>query len=465
MSPRIEPEHGLSTLPERTSDAPPRGVVLFGAGIVAVSAVAAAVGLAQGSRAAALLPIAAAAGLGMLLLATSRFVLFVALLLIVRASLDAAKLGGGSADATGAASVLFIVVSLAWLYIQRRSGEADTPNPVAPLLPPLIAVFVAGLVSVTASTHPLDSLTEAVRIGTLAVIVAVLGRIATDERNANLMLVAVFASAVIPLAAAAFELADEGLVRSVGEVNRIRSTFSHANPFSAYLFLIITLGVALLPHVRMPAKLPLFLVVAGASGAMLTTQTRGSWIALIVGLTVIGILQDRRILVVMVAGVLAALLLVPSVALRLSDLGTDVAESGATGNSLVWRFEYWEQVLSLQRNPVTGIGLTEIASLQGASQQSHNDLVRVYVEMGLLGLLAYGWLAGTLIVQARNAVRRAPPGMSRGFAIAFAGAVAGILLMSLAANVISQLVILWYFAAIATLAIASTHRAAADARA
>lgn len=452
------PEATLRTLPERTTNVTAsRWLPLIGGAMVVLAAVIASLGVVHDDRSAVMLPIAIAGGVGLLFLGYTRFVYFVVALLVLRASLDVAKFGNGSIDATGAASVLFILVALVWLFIQRAQEGAEEPNPVAAVLPPLIAVFITGLVSVTASTHPLISATEAIRIGTLAVIVAVMGRLALDERNANLLLGAVFASAIIPLAAGVSQLIRAG-GWSFGGFSRVRGTFVHPNPFSAYLFLIITLGVAVIPHLRWKWKLPVGVITAGSAVALIATYTRGSWVGLLVALIVIGILQDRRIFLVLVAGVVAVVLFVPSVSTRLSDLSTQEKASGATGNSLIWRFEYWQQVLELQRNPFVGVGLKEVEQTQSAAKQPHNDVIRVYVETGLFGLLAYVWLVITLAIQAARAVRRAPPGLPRGLAVAFAASLAGLVLMSLAANVISQLVILWYFAAILTLAIVAARR-------
>ena len=86
------------------------------------------------------------------------------------------------------------------------------------------------------------------------------------------------------------------------------------------------------------------------------------------------------------------------------------------------------------------------------------------METGFLGLVAYAWLLITLGMQARTTLERAPPGIPRGLAVAFAATFAGIVLLSLSANVITQLVILWYFMTIVVLAIAGSRLPVAHAR-
>jgi O-antigen ligase len=99
-----------------------------------------------------------------------------------------------------------------------------------------------------------------------------------------------------------------------------------------------------------------------------------------------------------------------------------------------------------------GIGFNEVELTRSEAKAPHNDLIRVYVETGLIGLAAYTWLLVALGLQARASLRRAPPGIHRGLAVAFAASLAGIVSLSLTANVITQLAILWYFVTIVALA-------------
>jgi O-antigen ligase len=408
-----------------------------------------------GDRRAILLPFAGAAGLGLLALALARFELFVAFVLFIRSSLDIAKLGSSSVDITGALSLLFIVGTAAWLIRERHLGRTVEPSPTAPLIPPLATLFGVALLSALVSSHPLESATETVRLGTVLVIVVALGRVLADGRHRRLLYLAALASAIGPLLAAGFQvLTGEGAMVVEG-VSRIRGTFQHPNPFAAYLGLVITLAAATWGHVRGRLRVFVVLLAIACAGALVLTYARGAWLGTILALVIVGILQDRRILWALAVGAVVVALFVPSVTTRLSDLSQEVRPSGAPANSLVWRFQYWRQVLAIQRDPILGIGLRGVQLDESVSQLPHNDPIRVYVELGVLGSGAYLWLLATLALRAREALRRARPGLERGLAVAFAAALASIVLQSLAANILTQLVILWYFLAIAALAMAA----------
>ena len=437
-----------TTVPPQATFSP--RALFAGGSIVVAASVAAGLAVPGHERAIVLIPVAIALGLGIVALAVTRFELFFASILLVRASLDAADLGSSALDAAGAISVLFVAASAFWLLAQRTEGAE--PSPTAPLIPPVTALFACALLSVAVSAHPLDSLFEVVRFGTLIVIVAVLGRLVRDARGLRLILLAAIGSSIVPILVALRQIAGGGGLFTASGLDRIRGTFLHSNPFAAYLFLMITLMVSIYPHVERRWRLALVPLTLACGGCLIATYSRGAWAATVVALVVIGFLQDRRILWLLGGAIVVIALAVPSVGVRLSDLTESQKATGAPGNSLIWRFEYWREVLALQDNPVLGIGFKEVeVSLTGA-KAPHNDPIRIFVETGIVGFAAYLWLLITLGMQARSTLRRAPPGIPRGLAVAFAASFLGLVLLSLAANVITQLVILWYFVTIVALA-------------
>jgi hypothetical protein len=411
-----------------------------------------------------LLPVAVAVGLAALVLAATRFEVFLGCILFIRASIDTIDFGSRTLDAAGAISVLFVGASCLWL-LARQEDSAQPTSPVAGLLPPIAALFLCALISVLFSEHPLESLVEVVRFGTLIVIVATLGRIVRDERSMRFVLIAALGSAIVPLLVAFRQITGGGGVFTASGLGRVRGTFLHSNPFAAYLFLMIILAVSLYPHVERRWKLVLGPLAVACGACLTATYARGAWAATFLALVVVGLLQDRRILWLLGATSIVAVLAIPSIGVRLSDLTESQKESGAPGNSLVWRLQYWQQVLALQDDPLFGIGFKEVElGATAASTPPHNDPIRIFVETGFLGLIAYAWLLITLGIQARTTLERAPPGVPQGLAVAFAATLAGIVLLSLSANVITQLVILWYFMTIVVLAIAVSRFPVAHAR-
>jgi putative inorganic carbon (HCO3(-)) transporter len=441
----------------------PKWPMALGGAVAVAAAVVGGLAAPDGDRTMVLLPVAVAIGLAALVLAATRFEVFVGCILLIRASIDTIEFGSRTLDASGAISVLFVGASCLWL-LARQEGSEQLASPVAVLLPPIAALFLCALVSVLFSEHPLESLVEVVRFGTLIVIVAALGRVVRDERSMRFVLLAALGSAIVPLLVGFRQITGGGGVLTASGLDRVRGTFLHSNPFAAYLFLMIILAVSLYPHFERRWKLVLGPLAVACGACLIATYSRGAWAATILALVMVGILQDRRILWLLGATSIVAVLAIPSIGTRLSDLTESQKESGAPGNSLVWRLQYWQQVLALQDDPLFGIGFKEVElGATAASTPPHNDPIRIFVETGFLGLAAYAWLLITLGIQARATLDRAPPGVPRGLAVAFAATLAGIVLLSLSANLITQLVILWYFMTIVVLAIAGSWFPVANA--
>ena len=300
-----------------------------------------------------------------------------------------------------------MAAALLWLAARAYRGVRISST----LTLPLMFFTVACLLSVFTSQLKGLSAVEFSRILSVVVMAIVLERLAVDPPAVKRIMFAAMGSALIPLLASlgtyaiGAPLMDKRAALQDG-IKRVRGTFDQANGFSRYLLFIIIMGVALYPHLPKRWRIPMLGGLAGLGVLMILTYTRSSWLALVVGLLVVGWLQSKKLLLVLIAMGLGVALFVPSVVNRFSDLtasnGPSTALTGE-GNSLAWRFSYWTQVVNLAAdNPVTGIGLRVTEVISGGNKQPHNDFVRAYVELGAIGLMAYILL---LIAMARVAVR------------------------------------------------------------
>jgi putative inorganic carbon (HCO3(-)) transporter len=401
---------------------------------------------------ATMLPLAAAASAVVFAwLVFARFELFVLTILAMRAALDAFGGLDGGLGAAGAISVIFLCVGTIWLFAEPVSQRVPVPTFVWP-----VAAFVgAGALSVLVAKNQIFAIEDVIRFATLVVIVLVLNQLLTTERALKHLLVAVYISLAIPALVGAYQVVTKTGYHVSASFSRVRGTFDHPNPFSIYLTMLIVMGVALVLKVQRRSVKLLLLGAIGVSGSfLLLTYTRSAWIATLAGLLVVAFYQGKRLVPIMGFAVVLVVLLVPSVAERFSDLSTETTESGAAGNSLVWRFEYWQQALELSENPIAGVGLRTVQASTDVSKEPHNDFIRVYVETGLIGLSAYLWFLVSLARGARRSIRNTRAPLEHAVAVGFAGCLAAFLLLSLVSNVISQLVILWYFLAFAVAAAA-----------
>jgi putative inorganic carbon (HCO3(-)) transporter len=290
----------------------------------------------------------------------------------------------------------------------------------------------------------------------------VLEQMMVERAAMRRLLLAAYLSLLLPLGMTAIGfLSGHPRAEAKGDYSRLTGTFSSSNDFGRYLALMIVFGVALHPYVRGRLKLPLRLALLAASGFLLLTYTRTALVGAAIGLVVVGMVQSKRLLLGLLLAGVCALALVPQLSGRFTSLADNSTATGPSGNSLAWRLNYWTEVLPLARsNPVTGIGLNMTQYNTSAAKQPHNDFIRAYVETGLIGFGAYLGMLAALVGLGRRSVRAAPPrSLERGVAAGFLGCAVAFVAVSLTANVISNVVNLWYLFTFAAAASAVTRRA------
>lgn len=423
------------------------------------------------------LPLAAAVGLGMLALAIHRFEAFVLLMLVLRSGLDISKLSGHAAgntvtetsstralDPASILSVLFLLSAAFWLAAQyRQRGELKGST----LRRTMLVFGLTCLASLIDSQNRKASAVDTLRIFSVIVMFVVLEQLMRDRAKLKRLLSGVYLSLAFPLL---FTLAGFATGHPhtdlKGGYTRITGPFNSSNDFGRYLMLMIVFGVALLPYVERRYKRVLGGALALSAVFLMLTYTRTALIGTVIGLIVVGIINDKRVLKGLVVAGLCGLLLVPQLSARFSSVTKGATSTGApSGNSLVWRLNYWTEILPLANaNPVTGIGINMTQFNTSVAKQPHNDYIRAYVETGLVGLIAYIVMLVTFVRTGRRAVRASPPKtFDRAVAVGFLGCAVAYVTVSLAANVMSNVVTLWYLAAFAAAAcsVLARHEAAA----
>jgi putative inorganic carbon (hco3(-)) transporter len=448
-------------------------------GVALATGVAVFSGMAAGgnSRIAVVAPVAVSVALALAAMALTRFRLYILCMLVMRSSIDLAKVSG-DLEQTGEATpvgrlldpsvmlaVLFLVGGGLWLAAQyRRQGRL----PGSPLRRALLAFVAACLLSVAGSSNRLISAFELLRIIAVVLMFVVLEQMMTDRKALKQALLAVFLSTVFPLAFTAFGfLIGQPRVEEKGDFARIVGPFSESNEFGRYLMLVIIFGIALHPYLQRKLRWALAGILALSSVFLVLTYTRTAIVGTILGLLVVGLVQSKRLLWSLIAVSVCVLLLVPQVSARFSDISqTETPPYSEEHSSVAWRLNYWTEVLQLAKaNPVSGIGLKMTAAVTDEAKQPHNDFLRAYVETGLIGLLAYLAMMIALVALGRRAVRASRRGtFDRGVAAGYLGCAIAFVAASLSANLVSNVVSLWYLvtfaAAASTIVRTQTQRSA-----
>jgi putative inorganic carbon (hco3(-)) transporter len=435
--------------------------------------VAASVGIATWTATSAdsrlsLVLLAATAGLVLGALALTRFAVYVQLLLIVRASLDFAQLSWSVGDddlsfralePSSLYAITFLIAAALWLTAQRRHQGHLASSPIRRAL---VAFVAAGTLSMIGTSDLGATSVELLRILAAVMMFAVLEQMMLDPGTMRTMLRAVYLSAVFPLA---FTLVGvvSGSPRSEikGDFVRLLGPFNQSNTFGRYLMLLVIFGVAIFPRVDRTTRHILAVLLCVSSIFLVLTYTRSALVGTVLGIIVVGLLQERRLLFVLIIGLTLFVSLDPTLGTRFTELEPDdrIVAVDPT-SSLDWRFVHWTEILRLSSaNPITGIGLATTQRVTEDEKQAHNDFVRVFVETGIVGFVAYVAVLLSLLRLGWTAATRPPDGsLERSVGIGFLGCAVAFVAVSLVANLISNVVTLWYFLAFAAAASAVVLR-------
>jgi O-antigen ligase len=192
--------------------------------------------------------------------------------------------------------------------------------------------------------------------------------------------------------------------------------YSVANAVALFLVpLVAVAGSLLLYERRRPVRVTALVFLAIAVPAVVLTFSRGGWLALAAVAIGLAVSHPRRLW--LLAALLATALtlgLVPAIRQRaLFDLRFN------SGESLNGRVRLWSGTVEMLRHrPITGAGLGGFTDRMGATFKNpfqitpifpHNIVLNFWSELGLLGLLAFGWIVVATALAAWRGWRRGAP--------------------------------------------------------
>jgi putative inorganic carbon (HCO3(-)) transporter len=410
----------------------------------------------------AVLVLAGFGGFLLFVLGIQRMEYFVLVLLVLRSSLDVSRLNADAQSQTisnpsSLVALMFLAVGLTWILCRRASGMR---HPTSFLQRALIIFLVAAALCVIGSADPALSGLEFLRTSAAILMFFMVDRILEQTDAPQRVLAAVFGAAVIPVFLGLVGPAvGVSLVETKDRVERVTSTFVGANAFSYFLVFLSLMALGLALYAKPKLRWPLLGFAGILTLTLVLTYTRTAWIAFAAGVMVLGAFAGRKVLIAMVVVLVLSVLFVPAIGDRFQELGSDNTYNTYRRDSLEWRIAYWTDIIPLANaNPVTGIGLKMTSEV--ADKLPHNDYLRSYVEMGLVGLAAFITVLVAMIRTPWKALKVATDPLQRGILLGFLSIGVALTVASLADNLINQVVVLWYVFALAGCASWAARRAA-----
>ncbi len=419
----------------------------FGAIVASVTVGAAAVtgivaGLGQ-------LKAATVAMVGVLLLigaaavARRSFAWFISAVLVLRPIVDLTATARVGIPEVMGVSVLLVCVG--WLTIHRTEL---LPRLREPLTLPVIGLVIVAALSALSSPRPIESIPIATGIAAGAAVYLVLVVLLTTGRMSVVHLIGTLAAAaVVPVGFPVLGLLGVTVSHQKDGISALKSVFFLSNNFGHFLVPFLLVSVAMATQAKGRARVALCALAAVLGAELIMTETRGAWIAAMVGLFVVGAVLNRRLLAGLIVVPILLVALVPPVTARVESVLPDPAEARSE-SSLTWRFEHWTEVLPMvAESPITGVGLDETTRRTG--KEPHNDFLLVLVEMGLAGLTVFLWFLGAAVLTGLRATRRVTDPRLRveplvhGTTVALFGYAVAYIVASAGENLLENVTTLW----------------------
>ena len=361
-------------------------------------------------------------------------------LIFVRSSLDYLKQSTGEEGFNLAAIFAVGLVVLSFFYILYRKVDIFRYKETAPFL-----IFLACCgISTVFSEVAAESFADWLRLLSIFSVYVITRAAATTEKKIRIFLIVILLSSIFPLYVALLQfVTGAAVVDSSFEYGRLEGTFAHPNAFSSYLLVILIFTISQIFEKRpLINRFILFPYVICVSTVFLLTFSRGAWIVFVVSVILMGLMRYRRILVIVPVALLAIVLLVPSVSSRIADEGVRI--DARHSSSWEWRLKAWTNVAPFFREkPLFGHGLSTIDIELG--YQSHNDFLRLLVETGAVGFIAYLYLIFRLVRVTWKDYRLARDGLTRGFQVGLLALIVGFVIREAADNTLRNTVVMVYF--------------------
>jgi len=194
-----------------------------------------------------------------------------------------------------------------------------------------------------------------------------------------------------------------------------------ANHYGAFFahFLFIVLGLFFYEK-KLFRKVSLVGLVCLTGYSLVYTYSRGAYLALIVGILLLGILKDRKILIVLFLFLIFWRSLVPLSVVERIDMTRQ--ESGELEDSAAIRIGLWQAATQMfYESPLIGKGFNTFQYTYKGEvwRDTHNYYLKMLVELGILGCLSFVWLLISTFILGWRLYREAPEGYLKGLGLGF----------------------------------------------
>jgi len=175
---------------------------------------------------------------------------------------------------------------------------------------------------------------------------------------------------------------------------RLAATFAHPNMLAFFTFFAFSISLFVFLYGKKDNVLSYFYLLASLLFLVIIilTYTRGSWLALLIFVFIIGIVKFRKLLLVFIILALFSYSLVPTLQERVND----TFNFQNYDSSIVWRYNLYKDSWGIAKEkPILGHGSDTASTLieynrsyRLGSPEPHNDYLKTFIETGVIGLIS-----------------------------------------------------------------------------
>lgn len=232
---------------------------------------------------------------------------------------------------------------------------------------------------------------------------------------------------------------------SWGLKDRMTGLFVYLGPnhYGAFFthFGFVLLGIFLFE--KTPArKWSLLGIILLLVNSLIRTLSRGSYVAFLAGLLILGILKSRIILLILVVFLIFWRALVPNAVVE--RIETTRTSSGELDPSSQERIELWKVGMDMfKSSPIVGCGFNSFEAR--GFVDTHNFYVKMLAESGIVGLLSFLYLLFASLRSGWDLYRKAHNDLYKGLGLGFAVCVISVMITNIFGNRWSYLSLGSYF--------------------
>jgi O-antigen ligase len=343
---------------------------------------------------------------------------------------------------------IFAILSIAFcLFIAVKNFQRIRRFP---LLRSWLFFLLALAASLITSVDISPGIAELARLLSAALIFYASFIIVENNRDLSALIKVIIASAMIPSLVAVYQyFTKTGLtIPFEGVNNRVFGTFAHPNLLAFYLLLALSLCFVVF-LVSNKKKIPTILYGLTTILYLTTlafTYTRSAWLGLVLIVVLLGLTRYRKFLLIALFALAISYFSIEQINTRVQSFSSKDPSS-----SIEWRLQLWQDSFKyfLER-PVLGYGigtsneviLNNRGPLAG-STDAHDDYLRVALDAGIVGLIAFSFLIINLLITLINLYRRQDKPRLKTLSFVILTLTIGFYLISFGDNIITNTALQW----------------------